>query len=159
MLERGDIDALMMPHPPDEVVGRVGEDPPACSATPAPRSSSTSARTDSIPIMHVVAFKNEVLEKYPFAVQSVTDAFEKAKAACFEYYSDPNWSSLVWTRHLYEEESAKRWAMDYWPYGLRRNRANLERFMGYSHDQGLMAKAGRGGRSVRGINARLVSSA
>jgi 4,5-dihydroxyphthalate decarboxylase len=29
---------------------------------------------------------------------------------------------------------------DPWPYGLEKNRANLERFVGYSLDQGLMAK-------------------
>ncbi len=139
MLERGEIDALMMPHPPDEVVD--GSD--------KIRRLFRNARAEELkyyrkngyyPIMHVVAFKNEVLAKYPSAVQSVMDAFEKAKTACREYYADPNWSSLAWARHLYEEERGSL-GEDYWPYGLQRNRANLERFMGYSHDQGLMDRA------------------
>ena len=29
---------------------------------------------------------------------------------------------------------------DPWPHGIRKNRANLERFIGYSLDQGLMEK-------------------
>ena len=29
---------------------------------------------------------------------------------------------------------------DPWPYGVKRNQANLERFMGYSLDQGLMER-------------------
>ncbi|MGH7829494.1 MAG: ABC transporter substrate-binding protein, partial [Candidatus Binatia bacterium] len=52
---------------------------------------------------------------------------------------DPNWSRLAWARHLFEEERSVL-GEDPWPYGIRRNRANLERFMGYSLDQGLMAK-------------------
>ncbi len=136
MLERGDIDALMMPHPPDEVV-QGSEKIRRLFRDPRAEELRYFRKNGFYPIMHVVAFRNEVLERYPFAVRSVTDAFEKAKAACREYYADPNWSSLVWTRHLYEEERAVL-GEDYWPYGLRRNRANLERFMGYSRDQGLM---------------------
>jgi 4,5-dihydroxyphthalate decarboxylase len=135
-LVEGEVSAFLSPRPPQPYldgapeVGRLFDDPRA-------EEVSYYQRNGFYPIMHVVAFKNEVLEKYPFAVESVTDAFEKAKTACFEYYSDPNWSSLVWTRHLYEEERDTL-GQDYWPYGLSRNRANLERFMGYSHDQGLM---------------------
>ena len=139
MLERGEIDALMMPHPPDEVVN--GSDKIRRLFRDARGEELKYFRKNGFyPIMHVVAFKNEVLEQYPFAVQSVMDAFEKAKVACREYYADPNWSSLAWTRHLYEEER-ETLGEDYWPYGLKRNRANLERFMGYSQDQALMDKA------------------
>lgn len=138
MLEEGQIDALMMPHPPDEVVrgsrkiARLFRDAKA-------EELSYFRKNGFYPIMHVVAFKNEVLEQYPFAPQSVMDAFEQAKAVCRGYYSDPNWSSLAWTQHLYEEER-RVLGDDYWPYGLRRNRANLERFMSYSLDQGLMER-------------------
>ncbi|MGZ8531688.1 MAG: ABC transporter substrate-binding protein, partial [Candidatus Binatia bacterium] len=91
------------------------------------------------PIMHVVAFKDEVLAKNPWLAQSVTTAFDKAKAACMEYYDDPNWSRFVWGRHLFEEER-KVFGDDPWPHGIEKNRANLERFIGYSLDQGLMEK-------------------
>ena len=70
MLEWGDIDALMMPHPPDEVVNgskkirRLFRDPRA-------EEIKYFRKNGFYPIMHVVAFKNEVLEKYPFAVESV----------------------------------------------------------------------------------------
>lgn len=47
------------------------------------------------PIMHIVAFKNEVLEKNAWAVLSVMRAFERAKEACNHYYDDPNWSRLA----------------------------------------------------------------
>ena len=89
--------------------------------------------------MHVVAFKNEILEKYPEAAQSLFAAFEQAKTLCREFYSDPNWSWLAWGRQDFEEQQ-KLLGDDPWPYGLEKNRANLERFAGYSLDQGLMAQ-------------------
>jgi 4,5-dihydroxyphthalate decarboxylase len=71
---------------------------------------------------------------------SVVKAFDEAKKVCREYYDDPNWSRFVWGRHLFEEER-KAFGDDPWPHGVKRNRANLERFIGYSLDQGLMEKS------------------
>ena len=89
--------------------------------------------------MHVVAFKNGVLKKYPEAAESLFKAFGEAKKICREFYADPNWSWLAWGRQAFEEEE-KLLGPDPWPYGLEKNRANLERFVGYSLDQGLMKK-------------------
>jgi 4,5-dihydroxyphthalate decarboxylase len=91
------------------------------------------------PIMHLIAFKNEILKNEPGLAISVRDAFNRAKQACMEYYDDPNWSRFVWGRHLFEEER-EVFGDDPWPNGLRKNRANLERFIDYSTDQGLLAR-------------------
>ena len=91
------------------------------------------------PIMHVIAFKDEVLKQNPSLATNVVKAFDRAKEACREYYDDPNWSRFVWGRHLFEEER-KAFGDDPWPHGVKKNRANLERFIGYSLDQGLMEK-------------------
>jgi 4,5-dihydroxyphthalate decarboxylase len=91
------------------------------------------------PIMHVIAFKDEVLAKNPWLAVNVMAIFDRAKAICMEYYDDPNWSRFVWGRHLFEEER-KIFGDDPWPHGIKKNRANLERFIGYSLDQGLMEK-------------------
>jgi 4,5-dihydroxyphthalate decarboxylase len=91
------------------------------------------------PIMHVVAFKEQVLARNPWLVKSITDAFQQAKDACAGYYDDPNWSRFIWGRHLFEEERAL-FGADPWPYGIEKNRANLTRFIEYSLDQGLMEK-------------------
>ena len=64
-------------------------------------------------------------------------AFMQAKETCYRYWDDPNWSVLTWGRHHYEDQQ-RLLAPDPWPYGLARNRANLERFIGYSHEQGLI---------------------
>jgi 4,5-dihydroxyphthalate decarboxylase len=138
MLERGDIDALMVPHPPQEAL-QGGDRIRRLFADPKAEETKYFRKNGYYPIMHVVAFKDAVLAKNPWLVSSITKAFDKAKAACMEYYDDPNWSRFVWGRHLFEEER-KAFGADPWPHGIMKNRANLERFVGYSLDQGLMEK-------------------
>lgn len=138
MLEQREIDALMMPHPPKEVVA--GSDKiKRLFSDPRQEELKYFRKNGFYPIMHVVAFKDKVLKKNPWAAAAVMEAFAQAKEACGHYYDDPNWSRLAWGRHLLEEER-RLLGEDPWPYGMERNRANLERFMGYSLDQGLMQK-------------------
>jgi 4,5-dihydroxyphthalate decarboxylase len=138
MLERGEIDALMVPHPPEEALRGSGKVRRLFS-DPKHEELKYFKKNGYYPIMHVVAFKDEVLEKNPWVAESILSAFEKAKQASLRYYDDPNWSRFVWGRHLFEEER-NCFGEDPWPYGVKPNRANLERFIGYSLDQGLMAK-------------------
>lgn len=138
MLEKGEIDALMMPHPPQAALQ--GSDRIRRLFSDAKQEERKYFRKNGFyPIMHVIAFKDEILAKDPWLTKSFLDAFERAKETCTHYYDDPNWSRLVWGRHLFEEERTL-FGDDPWPYGVKRNRPNLERFMGYSLDQGLMEK-------------------
>jgi len=138
MLEHGLIDALMVPHPPQEAL-RGGGVIHRLFADPRGEESKYFQKNGYYPIMHVIAFKDEVLTRNPSLATSVVEAFDRAKEACREYYDDPNWSRFVWGRHLFEEER-KAFGDDPWPHGVQKNRANLERFIGYSLDQGLMEK-------------------
>jgi len=138
MLEKGEIDALMVPHPPKEAL-RGGGSIRRLFADPKAEETKYFRINGYYPIMHLVAFKADVLAKDPWLAKSVAEAFDKAKEACMEYYDDPNWSRFVWGRHLFEEERAA-FGDDPWPHGIRKNRANLERFIGYSLDQGLIEK-------------------
>jgi 4,5-dihydroxyphthalate decarboxylase len=138
MLEQGEIDAVMVPHPPKEALrgdGRIRR----LFADPKAQEIKYFRKNGFYPIMHVVAFKEQLLARNPWLVESITDAFKKAKEACAGYYDDPNWSRFVWGRHLFEEERAL-FGADPWPYGIEKNRANLARFIDYSLDQGLMEK-------------------
>jgi 4,5-dihydroxyphthalate decarboxylase len=136
MLEKGEIDALMVPHPPKEALRR-GGNIRRLFADPKLEEARYFRKSGFYPIMHVVALKDNVLATYPALANSVMMAFERAKEACTEYYDDPNWSRFVWGRQLLEEER-DIFGEDPWPNGIKRNRANLERFMGYSLDQGLL---------------------
>ena len=138
LLEAGEIDALFMPHPPKEVL-RGSEKIRRLFSNAKQEELNYFRKNGFFPIMHVVAFKDEVLKQNPWLARGVMDAFAKAKDVCRRYYDDPNWSRLAWGRHLLEEER-NLLGDDPWPYGVGKNRANLERFMGYSLDQGLMEK-------------------
>lgn len=138
MLERGEIDAVMMPHPPKEALRADGNIRRLFADSKA-EETKYYRKNGFYPIMHVVAFKNDVLASHPALANSVMTAFDQAKESCMEYYDDPNWSRFVWGRHLFEEER-RAFGGDPWPHGVRKNRANLERFVGYSLDQGLIDK-------------------
>jgi 4,5-dihydroxyphthalate decarboxylase len=136
MLKEGEIDALFMPHPPKEALERSKEIARLFS-DPRGEELAYFRKNGFYPIMHVIAFKEDVIKRHPWVVESVMQAFEKAKETCKDFYDDPNWSRLVWARHLFEEERSV-FGNDPWPYGVERNRANLERFIDYSFDQGLV---------------------
>jgi 4,5-dihydroxyphthalate decarboxylase len=138
MLARGELDALMMPHPPKEALRGDGAIR-RLFADPKEEETKYFRKNGYYPIMHVVAFKEGVLAQNPWLAASVMAAFDRAKQACTEYYDDPNWSRFVWGRHLFEEER-QVFGADPWPHGIKKNRANLERFIGYSLDQGLIDK-------------------
>lgn len=138
MLENGEIDALMMPHPPQPVL-RGSKNIRRLFADPKQEELKYFRKNGYYPIMHLVAFRDDVLAQHPGLGSSVIEAFDRAKEASRSYYDDPNWSRFVWGRHLYEEERALL-GEDPWPHGVRSNRSNLERFIGYSLDQGLMEK-------------------
>lgn len=135
MLEEGELDALIMPHPPGSVLrsSRVRR------LFPDPKQQELAyyRKNGFYPIMHVVAARSELLEREPWLAKAMLEVFEGAKKICAEYYEDPNWSQLAWGRHHYEEQSAL-FGDDLWPSGLRKNRRNLDRLIEYSLDQGLI---------------------
>jgi 4,5-dihydroxyphthalate decarboxylase len=138
MFLAGDLDALIMPHPPKEVtegsdlIRRLFDNPRG-------EELKYFQKNGFYPIMHVIAFRNEFLEKYPEAAPELVDLFETAGTLAREHYADPNWSLMAWGRHLYEEER-RLIGQNPWPHGYKRNEANLKRFIGYSFDQGLLER-------------------
>ena len=138
LLEQGEIDALMVPHPPAEAL-EGSKKIRRLFADPKQEEVRYFQKNGYYPIMHVVAFRDDVLKRDPALAANVMHAFDQAKQACKAYYDDPNWSRFVWGRHLFEEER-ELFGDDPWPHGVEKNRANLERFIDYSKDQGLLAK-------------------
>ena len=66
-------------------------------------------------------------------------AFRSAASVADGYTDDPGWSRLAWTKYAREREAVALGA-SLWPLGVAANRANLERFIGYSHDQGIIGR-------------------
>jgi 4,5-dihydroxyphthalate decarboxylase len=136
VLLSGGVDAVALPHPPRAIL-EAGPRVRHLFADPRAEEQAYFQRNGWWPIMHVVAFKEALVREHPWLPGAFLTAFEQAKARCYDYYDDPNWSVLAWGRQAYEDQQ-RALAPDPWPYGLARNRANLERFIGYSHEQGLI---------------------
>lgn len=135
LLLAGEIDALAMPHPPASLTR--GE--------PKVRRLFRDARGAELayyrrngywPIMHFIVIRNDVADRHPWLPRALWDAFHEAKRVLADFYDDPNWSSLAWAPHYREEE--RRLLGDPWTHGVAANRANIERFMRYSAEQGLI---------------------
>jgi 4,5-dihydroxyphthalate decarboxylase len=137
-LTSGEVSAYLSPRPPR----------PFLEGSPKVRRLFADPRAEEVryfestgfyPIMHVVALRSELAEQHPWLPVHLMEAFEQSKAAWSHYLDDPNWSQLAWSAYHRQEQRALLGA-DPWPYGFAANRANLERFIGYEHAQGLIPK-------------------
>ncbi|HYA28489.1 MAG TPA: hypothetical protein VEI95_06690, partial [Acidobacteriota bacterium] len=88
------------------------------------------------PIMHVLAYKKELAERYPELPRVLYDIFEQARQRALQRWVDPNWSMILWGRRELERQN-RLCDFDPWKNGLEANRKNIERFALYSHEQGL----------------------
>jgi len=138
MLLGGEIDAAIMPHPPSSLISN-REGVRRLFADGHAAEEAYYRKNGYWPVMHLVAIRQEVADEHPWLPRALFEAFEEAKRKALWHYEDPNWSMLAWGRHYLEEEAAQM-SGDPWPYGLARNRANLERFMTYSQEQGLTTR-------------------
>ena len=137
LLDRGEIDAIFMPHPPASVMkGKV----------PTRRLFKDSKAEEQRyfnkygwwPIMHVVAMHTDLAKAEPSLPHALMQMFDQAHEINDDFYTDPNWSRLPWIRYAYEE--SQRVFSNPWVNGFKRNKANLEQFILYSHDQGLLSE-------------------
>jgi 4,5-dihydroxyphthalate decarboxylase len=138
MLQEGEIDAIFRPHPPRQVLEGT---PDICRLFRDPKAEELHyfRKNGFYPIMHVIVFRDDVLERHPDVPSALLRAYAEADRISERFYEDPNWSRLAWGRLFFEEER-QLLGRDLWPIGIEKNRANLERFIDYSHDQGLIAE-------------------
>jgi len=138
MIERGEIVAMMSPRMP------------SCFLQGSPKverlfpdyrrvEMEYFSRTGLFPIMHVIVIRRSIYESEPWVAQTLYKAFCEAKDICMRDLYDTNILrvSLPWTSAEYEA-TRDLMTVDYWPYGLEPNRANLETLHGYLFEQGLI---------------------
>lgn len=135
-LERGEIDAFFLPHPPKSVSTGKTRARRLFRDTRAEELAYFKQHGD-YPIMHVVAMREEIAADHSGLPVALYRMFEDARLLAREYYEDPNYSMLAWGRLDFEDE-LKVLGRDPWENGFARNRANVARFIQYSHDQGLI---------------------
>jgi 4,5-dihydroxyphthalate decarboxylase len=138
LLEAREIDAFFIPHPPHSVMSGKAKARRLFKDTRA-EELRYFRKTGYFPIMHVLAIRQELAEREPWLPKAMMAMYAQAKEIAASYYEDPNWSRLAWGRHYFESERDLLGA-DPWPIGLAANRKNIERFIEYSHDQGLIGE-------------------
>ena len=94
--------------------------------------------TGIFPIMHVIAIRGAVFERYPWAAMNLYKAFDEAKRRSLERMQDLTASRIPvpWAAAL-AEQWGKGFGADPFPYGLEPNRRTLEAFCRFAHDQGV----------------------
>jgi len=98
-------------------------------------------RTGIFPIMHVIAIRRSVYEANRWIARSLQKAFEAAQALTYANLAVTSamTTMLPWQVAAVEEARAEL-GDDWWPYGFSRNRATLDTFLRYHHEQGLSPK-------------------
>jgi len=95
-------------------------------------------KTGIFPIMHVLAMRREVYERYPWVAMNLVKGFEEAKNRSLARASDITASlfPLPWTPD-HARLSRELLGADFWPYGIEPNRKTLEAFTQYAFEQGV----------------------
>lgn len=136
MLAAGELDAIISP---DVARGIREGDPRIGRLFPDYKEVEKQYYKDSgiFPIMHVTTIRQSIVDQHPWVIDSLMDAFEKAKQIAYKRLVNPRVVPLAWYQTAWEEERALL-GQDPWEYGLSEvNRKNLELLIGYVHQQGL----------------------
>ena len=86
--------------------------------------------------VHLIGVRRAALEERPELQEELCEAFDQAKALAYRALQNERLTSLPLMR-TYLDETRALFGDDPWPYGLERNRAELDQVLAYAHDQGL----------------------
>ncbi|MEE8187911.1 MAG: hypothetical protein V3T80_01770 [Kiloniellales bacterium] len=136
MLVDGELDALFHPIPPEAATARTDR---VRRLFPDPRAEATRyfKKYGYCPIMHLMVFPQELIERESWLPEAIMEMWEEAKKKTEAFYEDPSYSLLLFGRNELEAQR-ETFGADPWPSGLAANRANLERFIAYVADQKLI---------------------
>jgi 4,5-dihydroxyphthalate decarboxylase len=140
MLLSGEIDAAISARVPDAFNaggGKIVRLYPNFRADEAAYHASTGI----FPIMHVIAMRRAVFERFPWVARNLFTAFDEAKARSLDRIRDLTASRIPvpWASAI-AGEWGKDFGDDPFPYGLEPNRKTLDAFCRFAHDQGVTAK-------------------
>ncbi|MGC2075279.1 MAG: ABC transporter substrate-binding protein [Xanthobacteraceae bacterium] len=138
LLAEGAIDATLGTSLPDEI--RTNPDVGRLFPNYVELDKDLYKRKGIYPIMHLVALKKSVYERYPFVATSLYDAFVKSKKIALEKLF--NLRAFRYMTPFLMREIDDIWEVfngDPWPYGIEPNRRTLEALIAYQQDLGLIA--------------------
>jgi 4,5-dihydroxyphthalate decarboxylase len=140
MLVAGELDAVIAAHPPQDFKNGSGRVVRLFSDYRAVEERY-HASTGVFPIMHVVALRADVLERWPWVAMSLIKGFELAKRRGLERALDANSPRypIPWS-FANAQRAVEVFGADPWPYGVEANRVTLEAFLGFAFEQGVCTR-------------------
>ncbi|GLY91523.1 hypothetical protein [Actinoallomurus iriomotensis] len=143
LLRTGVIDALFTANVPQAVLDGA---PEIVRLFPdyERRERDYHRRTGIFPMMHTVVAPRELLDARPGLATRVYEAFLRSKDIAADRYRQGRrlyevHSMVPWTNALVEENRAQ-FPEDWFAYGVSANRADLDAYLRYHHEQGLSAR-------------------
>jgi len=140
MLEQGDLDALVTARAPSCFVRGA---PEIARLFPDYETAERAyyTKTRMFPIMHLVGIRRELVDRHPWLPASVFKAFEQARRLALADLDEVG-TLRVMHPWIYAHTQSLKALMgpDFWPYGVERNRNEVEAMMRWSHGQGLAAR-------------------
>jgi 4,5-dihydroxyphthalate decarboxylase len=140
LLLEGEVDALFHAATPaaflqgDPRISRLFADPRAVE-------QDYYQRTGIFPIMHVLAIRRDVAEKYPWLPKAIFDAYCEAKTAAYQLMNRLNWATDMLPWYSAELEATQQlMGRNFYPYGIKANEKTLNALFDYSYRQGLASR-------------------
>lgn len=137
MLEKGELDGVISARAPSCFLRGA---PNVDRLFPDYKSAEQDyfGRTGIFPIMHLIGVRRSIYERHPWVAVNLYKAFLEAKRHAMYELSQIGhlFSSLPWSVAEFDATRALM-GQDFWSYGAEENRAVLETFLRYHHDQGL----------------------
>ena len=96
-------------------------------------------KTKILPIMHVLAMRRDVAEKYPELPEKLFGLFSESKRWAQKWRRGMPSLVEAWPNHYLAEER-RIFETDPWAYGLEANRHVLDRFFSYCYAQGVSGR-------------------
>ena len=95
-------------------------------------------KTGLFPIMHVVGIRTDAIKANPGLPKAVFEMYSKAKQIAYANLETTTSLkvTLPWVTQEFEDTRALM-GDNFWPYGVKANRKELELVMRYTHEQGL----------------------
>jgi 4,5-dihydroxyphthalate decarboxylase len=140
LLIAGELDAIVAAHPPTDFKNDSGRIVRLFSDHEAVERAAY-ARTGVFPIMHVIAMRAEIHERHPWVAMNLYKAFEAAKERSLERALDVNAPRFpVPWGPAHAQRAVETFGRDFWPYGTEANRATLETFLAWAHEQNVCTR-------------------
>jgi 4,5-dihydroxyphthalate decarboxylase len=138
MLFDGDVDAIMGAMVPDSFQNG---DPRIRRIFPDTKQEMRGfvKKVGFMPVTHVMVMKKELAEEKPWVAESLVAAFREAQVICNEHHVEPKRHSHPESVFILEEQRAA-YGDDVWKHGFEPNRAVIETFVRYAHEQGYIPR-------------------